>query len=101
MELVSIALVPNFRFYLQNGQVTKEFSKWDMHPRGGSVEVLKGLSHGIVKGRAHLANQLALAVWPGTVGQQHNRNPCIKIDPKRTAAIPKMPYGAWGKMTPR
>jgi len=43
--------------------------------RAEGAEALNGLSDGIVKSWANLANQLAFPVRPGAVGEQHNRNP--------------------------
>ena len=54
-------------------------------------ELLKRLSNGIVKSGPDLANQLALPVGPGAIGQQHNGYTGLPINPKRAAAVAKMP----------
>jgi hypothetical protein len=45
------------------------------------AELLERLANGVVKRGAYLANQLAFPVRPGAVGEQHNGNRSIEIDP--------------------
>jgi hypothetical protein len=40
--------------------------------------------------RADGANGLAVAVGPGSIGQQHDRHLALKVDPQRSSRIAKM-----------
>ena len=53
----------------------------------------KGAANGIVKGWPHLANQLALPIRPGAIGQQNHRDRSVQIDPQRTAAKAQVTNG--------
>ena len=44
-----------------------------------------------MKGWPHLADQLALPIGPGAIGQQNHGDRGIQIDPERTAAIAEVP----------
>ena len=61
---------------------------------------LNSLANGVVKNRPDFANQPALAIGPGPVGEQRDGYRSVPVNPKRTAAEAEVPNRARRKMLP-
>src|SRR3954466_10756152 len=56
--------------------------------------------HGIVEARPQFFDRLVLAVGPGAIGQQRNRELALRIDPQRCAGETQVPVRPGIKMLP-
>ena len=55
----------------------------------------ESLAYGIVKCRAYLTDELTGAIGPRAIGEEHDSDTCIQINPKGAAAVPEVPNGVW------
>src|SRR5207244_13508501 len=62
---------------------------------------INGFDHGVMEARPQFFDRLVLAVGPGAIGQQRNRELALRVDPQRSTGIAQMAVRAGIKVLTR
>src|SRR6516162_2983704 len=101
VALVSIEYVPTVYCICKSDKSGQNSGDVKCHSIICSNIKLKDFSHSIMKCGADLSNELALAIRPCAIGQEHNCNCGIQIDPEGASAVSQMANGVAGKASAR